>query len=461
MLNIILTKVCALMALFVLTLLASIISSQIFYYWKKRRKSVDSLENGPSSNKKSNLILNPFYIELFRSFNCGMLLSVLFLHLIPIARKHFHIFFIKFNNVNIKNEILIKNISTDHFEYRGIPCVELIICITFFTIYFVEEIVKLIFHHKKYYWFHSIKPKGINYIHCGDYNCALASLDYRLNKTKSYLITCSRKTSRHNSATNSYDSFNCHCANNTIRCETSEISHDSLEDFSLPPLSSSTPTPRSCSTPTPRSCSTPTPRSCSTPTPRSCSTPTPRSCSISNCNSSLDSPSYWNTMNDNKAVNVYLPQLTLSASMPVYSVLEGIVIASQDTISLIWLMFFVILLHKITTSIVLSLQYLSQTNSKTIPTLTLIMFSLLPIIGFFIVFLSNTFYHSSFTKCVIQLIFSSLSCGVVLHIVFLCMRQNLCFIASIRNGIIQHFIMYSGFILILACTLILKIKSKK
>lgn len=95
----------------------------------------------------------------------------------------------KFANVNSEKKYShLNNIFA--LKFSPIPIVEVILCLAFFTLYFVEEFIQLCFRYRKYFWaFNSTVV-----ISSSDVHCNYTSLDYRINCTKRFLIDCSRKT---------------------------------------------------------------------------------------------------------------------------------------------------------------------------------------------------------------------------------------------------------------------------
>jgi hypothetical protein len=170
-------------------------------------------------------------------------------------------------------------------------------------------------------------------------------------------------------------------------------------------------------------------------------------------------PSYWQNSDTTDETKVYLPQLTLATSMPILAISEGIVIASQENFDIFWMSFAVLLFHKIITAFVISFEIYEKTDRKMMPITSLISFSFLPAIGFFIVMFNNLIFIEDFNRSVCEMIFSSISAATLLHIILLCVRNNyIQFLAPLKNGIIQHFSMYTGFILILTSTAFINTK---
>ena len=407
-----------LMILFVvISIIASIIPSTILLIWRKqRKKSVPSADGDP--NRKQDIIHN-IIIEFLRSFDCGLLLATLFLQLIPMSRKSFELFFLQMSATNVKTLVLVRTDFVDAHDYKGIPFVELMICLSFFGIYFCEEFIQTCLKYRKYYWFsHS------NIIYSNQ-SSDFASLDYRLNKTRHYLISCSRKTSGVTSFANTFSTKN---TNETKQSKPKngskeERRKDSLEIISLPYDSLQ---PSSVSSHT-----------------------------------SHTLPSYWGQNYKSDPLKVYLPQLTSINSMPVLTILEGVVISSQETHDMQLLTFAVILFHKIITALTIICEIYDRTESKLLPISTIVSFSLLPALGFTLVLgMRHLIFVDQIENRVSVLVLSVISSGCLLHIILISVRNSyMQFLLPHKNGIIQHFTMYSGFIVILGFTAVIHSRS--
>ncbi|KAH9421925.1 uncharacterized protein LOC142645579 [Dermatophagoides pteronyssinus] len=95
----------------------------------------------------------------------------------------------KFTNVNSdKSYSHLNNILVSKFS--PIPIVEVILCLAFFALYFIEEFTQLCFRYRKYFW--ALNSTVV--LSSSDGQCNYTSLDYRINCTKRFLIDCSRKT---------------------------------------------------------------------------------------------------------------------------------------------------------------------------------------------------------------------------------------------------------------------------
>jgi hypothetical protein len=358
-------------------------------------------------------------IELIRSFDCGIIIAFLFLHLIPQTRKSFELFFVQLSATNRRSLRVVRTDFGETYEYRGIPFIELMICLSFFGIYFIEEFIQTCLRYRKYYWFSNANIMYSNGIY--DFH----SLNYRLNKTRDYLITCSRKTSEVTPVSNGNSIEKSVKINDNLITKCDETKKDSLDIMEM-----------------------------------SADSLQPNSMPIS-LESEISSqlPSYWQNSDTTDETKVYLPQLTLATSMPILAISEGIVIASQENFDIFWMSFAVLLFHKIITAFVISFEIYEKTDRKMMPITSLISFSFLPAIGFFIVMFNNLIFIEDFNRSVCEMIFSSISAATLLHIILLCVRNNyIQFLAPLKNGIIQHFSMYTGFILILTSTAFINTK---
>lgn len=397
--------------MFALTFIISILPSIFFLIWRNRKKGVQT----------NCSFINTVLMQLLRSFDCGILLATLFLHLIPQARKNFELFFMRLSANNSKALMSVKNNLKDNFEFRGIPCVELLICLSFFTVYFCEELAQLVLKYRRYYWY---KYSGaFDIINSFDVNHEFISLNYRLNKTRDYLLTCSRKTSQvtasvsNEKQTHLINEVESESQKSHINsCNKSVFSVDSLQEASLP------------------------------------------SSVLNSDGTSIQLPSYWQDRLKSEE-QLYLSHMTIASSLPVHSILEGCVIGSQENVKILWMVFSVILFHKIISTISLRVELYQRLKCTMMPLSSLIAVSFLPTIGFMGVMIINLVFKESYQKSVCVMILSALSAGTVLHITFNCIRQSVHFFASMKSGIIQHFTMYTGFILILACTAFLNTKN--
>lgn len=72
-----------------------------------------------------------------------------------------------------------------------VPLVELILCLAFFALHFIEEFAQLCLRYRKYFW---ACNSSLVYS-SSTATCEFSSLDYRISRTKRFLIDCSRKTS--------------------------------------------------------------------------------------------------------------------------------------------------------------------------------------------------------------------------------------------------------------------------
>lgn len=402
----------------VISIIASIIPSTILLIWRKSRKKC--APDGISSSEDKTHIVHNVIIEFLRSFDCGLLLATFFLHLIPYSRKTFELFFLQMSASTVKSLVLVRTDFVDTFEYKGIPFVELMTCLSFFGIYFCEEFIQTCLKYRKYYWFHN---SSIIY---SNQSSDLGSLDYRLNKTRHYLISCSRKTSEATSYSNTCSTKKASTDKRTATTkiestQESEEPKDSLEVLSLP-YDSLEPTSLA----------------------------------------SQQLPSYWRT--DHKSVNnsvkLYLPQLTCVNSMPVLTVLEGVIVCSQETHHVLLLAFVVILFHKIITSFTIISELFDRTDSKLMPISTIMTFTVLPAVGFLVVVgLKDLIFVETTENRILSMVLSVISSGSLLHLLLINVRNSyMQFLMPHRNGIVQHFTMYSGFIVILGFTAIFTAK---
>ena len=389
----------------VISIIAAIIPSTILLVWRKHRK-----KSSKSDFQQNKYILHNIVIEFMRSFDCGLLLATLFLHFIPQSRKTFELFFLQMSATNLKTLVLIRTDFVDNYEYRGIPFVELMICLSFFGIYFCEELIQTCLKYRKYYWF-----SNSNIVYSNQMS-DFVSLDYRLNKTRHYLITCSRKTSEATSYSNTCLTKN--CSEKKKPKAICEEQKDSLEIVSLPYDSLQ---PSSLST------------------------------------ESTQLPSFWKTNYKSDPLKVYLPQLTSVNSMPVLTILEGVVISSQETHDMLLLTFAVILFHKIITAFTIISEIYDRTENKLLPFSTVVSFSLLPALGFVIVLgLKHLIFVDTIENRISSMVLSVISSGSLLHIILISVRNSyIQFLLPHKNGIIQHFTMYSGFIVILGFTAVI------
>ncbi|KAF7494101.1 hypothetical protein SSS_06578 [Sarcoptes scabiei] len=95
------------------------------------------------------------------------------------------------HNVNGSSTIsqrLIQTIFRNNFE--PIPIVEVIVCLAFFLLYFLEEFLQITFRYRQYFW----ACNSSIVLSSSDGSCTFTSLDYRINCTKQFLIDCSRRT---------------------------------------------------------------------------------------------------------------------------------------------------------------------------------------------------------------------------------------------------------------------------
>ena len=397
----------------VISIIASIVPSTILLIWRKsRKKSVQDRRGSEDDreDKDKTHIIHNIIIEFLRSFDCGLLLATFFLHLIPYSRKTFELFFLHMSANNIKSLVLVRTDFVDTFEYKGIPFVELMVCLSFFGIYFCEEFIQTCLKYRKYYWFHN------STIIYSNQSSDFASLDYRLNKTRHYLISCSRKTSEATTYSNICSTKN-NSKNSKIECteepslEVLSLPYDSLEPVSI----------------------------------------------------ASQLPSYWRTdYKPDTNVKVYLPQLTCVNSMPVLMMLEGVVISSQETHHVLLLTFAVILFHKIITSFTIISELYDRTDAKLMPISTIMTFTVLPAFGFVVVIgLKNLIFVDTTENRILSMVLSVISSGSLFHLLLINVRNSyMQFLMPHRNGIVQHFTMYSGFIVILGFTAVFNTKTR-
>lgn len=205
--------------------------------WAQHRPSRDSARtlSSRSSNASSlyqhvsevalasTLAIPSIVLELIRSLDGGLLLGALFLILLPQLRSTFDAFM----QMHVQSG---KTTSTTHFQtlpllangtfnlsslidahhaarkaeaeaqsaqlvatktISPVPLVELILCLAFFALHFTEEFAQLCFRYRKYFW---ACNSAVVYSSSNG-TCELSSLDYRISRTKRFLIDCSRKTS--------------------------------------------------------------------------------------------------------------------------------------------------------------------------------------------------------------------------------------------------------------------------
>lgn len=175
----------------------------------------------------STLEMPAILLELMRSLDGGLLLATLFLVLLPQLRTTFDSF-IQIYVHGSRNGALLQQVIQPQpdnqtavsileapmpfpeslIKYRygddrtpvssgllsklsPIPLVELILCLSFFALYFAEEFVQLCLRYRKYFW----ACNASLVYSSADGKCELTSLDYRISKTKQFLIYCSRNTS--------------------------------------------------------------------------------------------------------------------------------------------------------------------------------------------------------------------------------------------------------------------------
>ena len=173
-------------------------------------------------------------LRLLRSFDAGALLALFFLILLPQLRSTFEHFVqlhvtqtvsrkilpgenVLLNLTSFQNDDDIST-SPEYSERRilhdsssqttaeefenisaallsrfnsPIPLVELVLCLAFFALHFLEEFIQICFRYRKYFW---ACNSSVLYSSSRD-QCPLTALDYRISKTKRFLIDCSRKTS--------------------------------------------------------------------------------------------------------------------------------------------------------------------------------------------------------------------------------------------------------------------------
>lgn len=185
----------------------------------------------------STLAIPSIILELIRSLDGGLLLAALFLILLPQLRTSFDTFMsVHVNGGGVKltgtkpfqtlpltaNEtageanltsgaasILISQaaamrqaaeaeaaVQSAHFiatkSVSPVPLVELILCLAFFALHFIEEFAQLCLRYRKYFW---ACNSSLVYSSSSGTCESFSSLDYRLSRTKRFLIDCSRKTS--------------------------------------------------------------------------------------------------------------------------------------------------------------------------------------------------------------------------------------------------------------------------
>lgn len=191
-------------------------------------------------------------VEFVRSFDAGLLLAALFLIFIPQLRTSFDTFVLAHvstaklsvplemvqpmvnsslvaTNISIAttatttlSPMLTKQIESVHRQQdetnytatshkdSPIPLVELILCLSFFALNFAEEFSKMCLKYQKYFW-----ACNSSVVHgSSTEQCDFTSLDYRLNKTKNFLITCSRRTFSTSTSNSSENKLNRTTTNN-------------------------------------------------------------------------------------------------------------------------------------------------------------------------------------------------------------------------------------------------------
>ena len=192
-----------------------------------RKEKTPSVDNSFQSVSKmaldSTLKVPSIILELTRSLDGGLLLATLFLILLPQLRTTFDLFLqvyihgtknsaqqviqpptplnesgnfsLQASLINYRNAEAEARINSPYSsiisKFSPIPLVELILCLAFFALYFIEEFAQLCLRYKKYFW---ACNSSVVYS-SADGTCEFTSLDYRINKTKQFLIHCSRNTS--------------------------------------------------------------------------------------------------------------------------------------------------------------------------------------------------------------------------------------------------------------------------
>src|SRR6185437_15940449 len=153
-------------------------------------------------------------------------------------------------------------------------------------------------------------------------------------------------------------------------------------------------------------------------------------------------PSYWkaNYSAPDDGLKVFLPQLTATNSMPVLTILEGLIISSQDSFHTLVITFAVIVFNKIVTALAISCEIAERTHCKVMPVSTIFSFSLLPALGFLIVVaFDHILFVDTNEKRISALILSVVSSASVLQIIIISIRNNyMQFVVPQRNAIVQH-----------------------
>ncbi|KAJ6225161.1 hypothetical protein RDWZM_003706 [Blomia tropicalis] len=178
----------------------------------------------------STMTIPSMALELIRSLDGGLLLATLFLILLPQLRLNFESFMsvhvnpsktrtsyssnslpltstlnrsldlfgadMTANLLNARQVALHQeDLQTSHIiaskSTSPVPLVELILCLAFFAIHFIEEFTQLCLRYRKYFW---ACNSSVVYSSANG-RCEFSSLDYRISRTKRFLIDCSRKTS--------------------------------------------------------------------------------------------------------------------------------------------------------------------------------------------------------------------------------------------------------------------------
>lgn len=115
--------------------------------------------------------------------------------------------------------------------------------------------------------------------------------------------------------------------------------------------------------------------------------------------------------------------LIILLAFSAHSIFDGVTIGVQSEVTSIWKVFFAIVSHKSIVSLALGMQLFEKKNNYTVTLINMILFSIMSPIGILITFATKTSTDTS-VKSMIEIILSALATGTILYIVFIEILQR-------------------------------------
>ncbi|XP_054159840.1 zinc transporter ZIP3-like [Oppia nitens] len=333
-------------------------------------------------------------IQILLQFGGGVLFATVFTHLLPEIKENYE-------NYIKSNVSLFKTNDETHEKSSEIPIVEIAICLGFFLIFFIEELMHFFLN--------------------------------RFNKHQN----------KHN---------NCYNRDLMYRCS-SICSHLNNEELSLPnetkPFSRNTFVNYGADLSIETSIRNVKPNILSNEILTVCDT-TNNSCTstsvlqINNNYNNNNNNIETEKLNNEPSIVLFIRGLVIILSFSVHSIFDGLAIGLQTSSSELWFMFFAISVHKLVIAFVVSLQLFEQSHRLFLVAIHMAIFAIMSPIGILIVIISEeSLVGENSESNPIVILLTSIATGTLLYIIFYEIlqkdrRENI-------NGFLQLFSILFGF----------------